>query len=110
MCRKVHNEMRWMTSPSTIEGIQNNKDFMIQMYDSALRIAQVCAEDVLKYIQTSRDDLFNTYCSTSVPTTKKAYEELQRMWEEKSEEKALIEEFSSLTNQTGFKSAQDLFV
>ena len=47
ICRKVHNEMRWMTSPSTMESIQNNKDFMIQTYDSALRIAQVCAEDVL---------------------------------------------------------------
>lgn len=104
MYRKVQNEMCWMMSKEVMETIQTKTDYMTQTYTNALRIAQVCAEDVLKYIRTTHDDLFSTYCSASVPATKLVYEELQKKWDEKSEEKLLTEEFSELTKHTGFKS------
>lgn len=105
ICRKVHNEMRWMVSKDTMDSIQTNNDFMTQTYNNSLRIAQVCAEDLMKYIHTTREDLFTTYCSTSAPSTKLVYEELQKKWVEKSEEQELMEAFSELTKQTGYKSA-----
>lgn len=94
--------MRWMVSK---DNLASSSDYMSQTYENALKITQVCAEDLLKYIHTTREDLFSTYCSRSVPTTRMVYDELQKKWEEKSEEKELTEALSELTKQTGFLSA-----
>ena len=94
--------MRWMISK---ENLSSSNDYMSQTYEKALKITQVCANDILKYIHTTRDDLFSTYCSRSVPTTRIVYDELQKKWEEKSEEKELSDAFAELTKQTGFLSA-----
>ena len=78
---------------------------MKQTYDNSLKIVQVCADDIIKFIKVMREDLFTTYFATSIPTTREAYEKIQAKWNEKTEEKALVEEFSLLIKQTGFKSA-----
>ena len=67
--------MRWMISK---ENLSSSNDYMSQTYEKALKMTQVCADDILKYIHTTRDDLFSTYCSRSVPTTRIVYDELQK--------------------------------
>ena len=78
--RKVHNEMSWMNSVEMTEMINMKQDYMSFMYDSALRIAQVCGSSILRFINTIHTDLFTTFVTDIIHEMKEVYEGLQQKW------------------------------
>lgn len=101
--RKVHNEMSWMNSVEMTEMIRTKQDYMSNMYDNALRIAQVCGSSILRFIDSIHTDLFTTFVTDIIPEMKGVYEGLQQKWLSVSEEDDLKQEFDRLVKQTGFK-------
>ena len=94
--------MSWMNSVEMTEMMKTKQDYMSFMYDSALRIAQVCGSSILHFINSIHNDLFATFVTDIIPEMKEVYEGVQQKWSSVSEEEDLKQEFDRLVKQTGF--------
>ena len=101
--RKAHKEMSWANSSGKEMTITSKEDYLSSTYNKALQIDQLFTDALLKFLQSTRKDLFGTPMTGMVAETKQVYTKFMSLWNEKSEEEELEKEFLDLTKQTGYK-------